>query len=77
MGIEILGVSIAYETIAFVIAFVASEVIGSSKLKENSLAQVAKTLIDNLRPMRKEDEKVAEVKKAAELLRETLRQLGD
>lgn len=75
--IEILGVSIAYETLAFVIAFVASEVIGSSKLRENSIAQVAKTLIDNLRPLRKEDEKVAEVKAAVDELAEKLKQLGN
>ena len=75
--IEILGVSIAWETLGFVAAFVASEVIGSSKLKENSVAQLAKSLIDTLKPSRKEDEKVAEVRKAAELLTRTLRELGE
>ena len=75
--IEILGVKIGYEALAFLVAFVASEVIGASKLKENSVAQLAKSLIDTLKPSRKEDEKVAEVKKAAELLAQTLRQLGD
>lgn len=75
--IEIAGLAIAWETVLFVLAFVGSEVIGSSKLKENSVAQLIKTLIDNLKPMRKEDEKVAEVKKAAELLATTLRQLQD
>ena len=75
--IEILGLTVAWETLGFVIAFVASEVIGSSKLKENSVAQLLKSGIDQLKPMRREDEKVAEVRKAAELLRETLRVLGD
>ena len=75
--IEIFGVSLAYETIAWVAAFVASEVIGASKLKENGVASLVKTFIDRAAPTRKEDEKVAEVKKAAELLRETLRQIGD
>jgi len=75
--IEILGVKLGYEAIGFIVAFVASEVIGASKLKENSLAQLVKTLIDTLKPSRKEDEKVAEVKKAAELLAQTLRQLGE
>lgn len=74
---EILGITIAYETLGFVIAFVASEVIGSSKLKENSVAQLAKSLIDTMKPTRQEDEKVAEVRKAAELLARTLRELGD
>ena len=75
--IEILGISIAWETLGFVAAFVASEVIGSSKLKENSVAQLAKSLIDTLKPSRKEDEKVAEVRKAADLLARTLRELGE
>ena len=75
--IEVLGITLAWETILFGLAFVASEVIGSSKLKENSVAQMGKSLVDQLKPMRKEDEKVVEVRKAAELLAQTLRQLGD
>ena len=75
--IEILGISIAWETVGCVLAFVASEVIGSSKLKENSVAQLAKSLIDTMKPTRKEDEKVAEVRKATEILTQALRQLGD
>ena len=75
--IEVLGVKLSVEAIGFIAAFVASEVIGASKLKENSVAQLVKTLIDTLKPSRKEDEKVAEVKKAAELLAQTLRQLGE
>jgi hypothetical protein len=75
--VEILGVKLSMEALGFLAAFVASEVIGSSKLKENSVAQMIKTLIDNLKPMRKEDEKVSEVRKAAELLRQTLRRIGD
>jgi len=75
--IEIFGVSLAYETLAWIAAFVASEVIGASKLKENSVASLAKNMIDRMKPSRKEDEKVAEVRKATELLRETLRRLGD
>ena len=75
--IEVLGVKLGYEALAFILAFVASEVIAVSPLKENSLAQMAKSLIDTLKPSRKEDEKVAEVKKAAELLAQTLRQLGE
>ena len=75
--IEIAGITIAYETLAWIAAFIASEVIGASKLKENSVAQLAKGLIDRARPVRREDEKVAEVKKAALLLQETLRRLPD
>ena len=75
--IEILGVKLSYEALAFVAAFITSEVIGESKLKENSVAALIKSLIDTLKPSRKEDEKVAEVRKAAERLAQTLRQLGD
>ena len=75
--IEILGVKLSLEAIAFIAAFVASEVIAASPLKENSIAQLAKSLIDTLKPARKEDEKVAEVKNAAVLLAETLRRLED
>ena len=75
--IEIFGISLAYETIGWIAAFVASEVIGASKLKENGVASLIKTFIDRSKPSRKEDEKVAEIRKAAELLRETLRRVGD
>jgi hypothetical protein len=75
--IEILGVSLTYEAVGFIAAFISSEVIGASKLKENSIAQLVKSLIDTMKPTRKEDEKVAEIRKATELLARTLRELGD
>lgn len=75
--IEILGVKLSLEAIGFLAAFAASEVIGSSPLKENSVAALVKSLIDTLKPSRKEDEKVAEIRKATELLRDTLRRVGD
>lgn len=74
--IEILGISIAWETIGFVAAFVASEVIGFSKLKENSVAALAKSLIDTLKPARKEDEKVDAIRLRIEEIAEELKSLG-
>ncbi len=74
--IEIFGITVAWETLGFVAAFVASEVIGSSDLKENSVAALAKGLIDNLKPMRKEDEKVAQIKAKLEAVAEELKSLG-
>ncbi len=74
--IEIFGITLAWETIGFVTAFVASEVIGTSSLKENSLAALVKGLIDNLKPMRREDEKVAAIKAKLEAVAEELRALG-
>ena len=75
--IEILGVSIAWESLGFLAAFVASEVIGETKLKENSIAALVKSLIDTLKPARKEDEKVAELRRRVEELTQELRSLGD
>ena len=74
--IEIFGITLAWETIGFVTAFVAAEVIGTSSLKENSLAALVKGLIDNLKPMRREDEKVAAIKAKLEAVAEELRALG-
>ena len=75
--IEIFGVKLTIEAIGFIAAFVASEVIGSSKLKENSVAALVKSLIDTLKPARKEDEKVAELRARVEGLLEELKGLGD
>ena len=75
--IEILGVKLIYQAIGFLVAFVASEVIGASKLKENSVAQLAKSLIDTFRPSRKEDEKVVAVREAAEAVLQALKTLDD
>jgi hypothetical protein len=75
--IEILGVKLTYEAIGFLVAFVVSEVIGASKLKENSVAQLAKSLIDTFRPSRKEDEKVVAVREAAEVVLQSLKNLDD
>ena len=75
--IEILGVKLTYEAIGFLCAFIASEVIGASKLKENSVAQLAKSLIDTFRPARKEDEKVVAVREATEAVLQALKTLDD
>ena len=75
--IEIFGISLAWESIGFLAAFIASEVIGETKLKENSIAALAKSLIDTLKPARKEDEKVADIKRRLEELTEELRGLGE
>ena len=75
--IDIFGLSLAWESIGFLAAFIASEVIGETKLKENSIAALAKSLIDTLKPARKEDEKVADIKRRLEDLTEELRGLGE
>ena len=75
--IEILGVKLSFEALGFLAAFITSEVIGSSKLKENSIAALIKNLIDTLKPARKEDEKVAELRARVEGLLEELKGLGE
>ena len=75
--IEIFGITVAWETLGFVAAFVASEVIGASKLKENSLAALVKGLIDNLKPTRREDEKVASIRKKIDAVANELKSLGE
>ena len=74
--IEIFGITLAWETIAWVAAFAASEVIGTSSLKENSVAAVAKSLIDRMRPIRREDEKVTAIRARIEELTEELKTIG-
>lgn len=75
--IEILGIKLSYEALGFILAFTASELIGVSKLKENSVIQLLKTLVDTLRPARKEDEKVAAVKSAVASVVRALNALDD
>lgn len=60
--IEVFGIKLTYEALAFIVAFVASEVIGASKLKNNSVAGLLKALIDGQRPFRKEDDKLEAIK---------------
>jgi len=73
--IEILGVKLTYEALGFLAAFIVSEVIGVSKLKENSVAQLVKNLIDTQRPHRKEDDKVVAIRARVEELLNDLKAL--
>ena len=61
-----LGLKVSYETLAFLALFIGSEVVGASKLKENSIVQLILNAINSLKPFRTEDERLA---KAKELLK--------
>lgn len=74
--IEIFGIKLTYEAIGFIIAFAASEIIGESKLKQNSVLALVKSLIDTLRPARKEDEKIEAIKARIDALIEEVEGLG-
>ena len=64
--LTMLGLKVSYETLAFLALFLASEVVGNSKLKENSLAQLFMNAVNSLKPFRNEDERI---QKAKELLK--------
>jgi len=69
--IELFGVKLSVEALAFLAAFVLDEVIRSSRLKENSVLQLLSSVLNNLRPMRKEDEQVDAIRvRVDELLEE-------
>ena len=60
--ITILGIKVSYEALAFFALFIGSEIIGNSKLKENSVVQVILRGIEAIKPHRKEDDKIQTIK---------------
>lgn len=60
--ITIFGLKLSYEAAVFFGLFIASEVIGASKLKSNGVAQLFLKVVDLLRPLRSEDDKVKRIK---------------
>lgn len=64
LGVTILGSKLSGEAAAWMALFVASEVIGTSKLKENSVVQVGLKAVRLLKPFRTEDNKLQKIKDA-------------
>jgi hypothetical protein len=60
--LTLLGMKVSYETLVFFALFIGSEVIGASKLKDNSIAQIVLSLIAYLKVVRKEDDKIQKLK---------------
>ena len=60
--LTILGIKVSYETLAFFVLFLGSEIIGSSKLKENSIVQVILRVVEAIKPHRTEDDKIQRIK---------------
>jgi len=60
--LTLLGIKVSYETLLFLGLFLASEVVGNSKLKENSIVQVILSGINALKPLRKEDDQIQKIK---------------
>ena len=57
-----LGLKVSYETLAFLVLFLGSEVVGASKLKSNSIVQLLLNAVNSLKPFRSEDDKIQKVK---------------
>jgi hypothetical protein len=60
--LTLFGIKVSYEALAFFALFVGSEIIGSSKLRENSIVQVILRGIEAIKPHRTEDDKIQRVK---------------
>jgi hypothetical protein len=60
--LTLFGLKVSYETLAFLALFVASEVVGNSKLKENSIVQLLLNAVNSLKPFRSEDDKIQKIK---------------
>lgn len=74
--IEVLGIKFTYEALGFLVAFVVSEVIGASSLKNNSVAGLLKSIVDGQKPFRKEDDKIAAVKAKLVALYQEIEAIG-
>jgi hypothetical protein len=59
-----LGLKISYESLAYLSLFLGSEAVGVSKLKSNSLVQVALSFVSFLKLTRKEDDQLKKIKDA-------------
>ncbi len=60
--LTILGLKVSWETLLFFALFLGSEVIGNSKLKQNSIVQLLLTGSTALKPYRKEDDQIQKLK---------------
>lgn len=60
--LTIFGLKVSYETLAFFVLFIGSEVVGASKLKENNIVQLLLNAVNSLKPFRTEDDKISKIK---------------
>jgi len=60
--LTIFGLKVSYEALVFFALFIGSEVIGASKLKDNSIAQLFVRVVEALKPHRTEDDKIQRIK---------------
>lgn len=62
--ITFLGIKLSYESLAYLSLFLGSEAVGVSKLKSNSLVQLALGFVSYLKLFRKEDDQLNKIKDA-------------
>jgi len=74
---EILGIKFTYETLAWLIAFIVSEVIGASKLRSNGVVQLVLNVIGALKPARKEDELATAILEELQELRDRIDEIKE
>jgi hypothetical protein len=60
--LTLLGIKVSYETLLFFGLFVGSEIVGATKLKSNGIVQLILGGINALKPLRKEDDKLQQIK---------------
>ena len=60
--LTILGIKVSYEALIFFGLFIGSEIIGASKLRENSIVQIILRGIEAMKPHRTEDDKIQRLK---------------
>ena len=60
--LTILGLKVSYETLAFFVLFIGSEIVVNSNLKSNSIVQLILNAVNSLKPFRSEDDKIQKVK---------------
>ena len=61
--LTIFGLKVSIETITFFVLFLASEIVGESKFKSNGIVQLLANAVGALKPLRKEDDKIDQIKK--------------
>jgi hypothetical protein len=62
--IEILGIKLSYEAAAFLVLFLFDELVPYLPIKGNSVVQVIRGIIGQLKMFRKEDDKIQKIKDA-------------
>ena len=61
--LTLFGIKVSIETVTFFVLFLASEIIGESKYKSNGIVQLLANAVGALKPLRKEDDKIEQIKK--------------